>query len=322
MNDMTRPRRFDLLGIGECMVEFHSAEPLGEASAMQRGYGGDVLNSLVALRRLGGQAGFITRVGDDPFGPGLLQAWRAEGIDTSHALERPGDNGIYFIAVAADGEREFTYRRHATAASRIGPEDIDPAYLASSHWLLLSGITQALSASAREATLAAARIALAQGVRVAYDPNYRPRLWAAQGGLAAARAAFEEIAPFAEWILPSHPADAVLLGELGEDSGQDESIDAGFAVAGRFAERARNVALKCGAGGCILAGAGPARHVPGAVAEKVIDTTGAGDCWNGSFLFYLQHGAAPVEAAAQANRLAAAKLAYRGAIAPSGALGA
>jgi len=93
-------------------------------------------------------------------------------------------------------------------------------------------------------------------------------------------------------------------------------------VAGRFAERARNVALKCGAGGCILLGAGPARHVPGAVAEKVIDTTGAGDCWNGSFLFHLQQGAAPVDAAAAANRLAAAKLAYRGAIAPAGALDA
>lgn len=317
MNDMTRPRRFDLLGIGECMVEFYSSEPLATAVQLNRAYGGDVLNALVANQRLGGKTGFITRVGDDPFGPGLLAAWQSEGVDTACAREQAGDNGVYFISVGPDGERAFTYRRHGTPASMLGPEDIDPAYLADSHWLLLSGITQALSPTSRAATLAAAKVAANAGVRIAYDPNYRPRLWLAQGGLMAARAAFDEIAPYADWLLPSHPADAVLLGE---DANYEETVDAGFAVAGRFAERARNVALKCGADGCILAGSGPARHVPGERAAKVVDTTGAGDCWNGGFLFHLQRGAAPVEAAAAANRLAAAKLAYRGAIPPAGAL--
>ncbi len=319
MNDLTRPRRFDLIGIGECMVEFYAAQPLTTATTLTRAFGGDVLNSLVAMQRLGGHCGFVTRVGDDPFGQGLLDGWRAEGIDTSQALMRPGDNGMYFISVADDGEREFTYRRQGTPASRIAPDDLDAAYLASSHWLLLSGITQALSDSARRTTLAAAKIAAANGVRIAYDPNYRPRLWASQGGLAAARAAFDEIAGLAEWLLPSHPADAVLLGSEEEEFDGDDSLDAGFALAGRFAGRARNVALKCGADGCILAGAGPARHVPGARAEKVLDTTGAGDLWNGSFLFHLQRGAASAEAAAQANARAAAKLAYRGAIPPAGA---
>ncbi len=319
MNDLTRPRHFDLIGLGECMVEFHAEQPLTTAATLRRGFGGDVLNSLVAMQRLGGQCGFLTRVGDDPFGQGLLDGWRAEGIDTSHALMQPGDNGIYFISVAENGEREFTYRRQGTPASRMSPADLDPAYLASSHWLLLSGITQALSDSARRTTLEAARIAAAHGVRIAYDPNYRPRLWAAQGGLAAARAAFDEIAPLAEWLLPSHPADAVLLGGEEEVDVNDDSLDAGFALAGRFAERSRNVALKCGADGCILTAAGPARHVPGVKAEKVLDTTGAGDLWNGSFLFHLQRGATSAEAAAQANRRAAAKLAYRGAIPPAGA---
>ncbi len=319
MKDLPPARRLDLIGIGECMVEFHADQPLASAPLLRRGYGGDVLNALVALQRLGGHSGFVTRFGDDPFGPGLLQAWQAEGIDTSHAHVQTGENGMYFISVAADGEREFTYRRHGTPASTMTAGDLDPAYLASSHWLLLSGITQALSASARQTTLAAARIAAAHGVQIAYDPNYRPRLWAANGGLAAARAAFDEIAPLADWLLPSNPVDAQLIDE---QAGADEDTDAGFALAGRFAARARNVALKCGANGCILAGPGPARHVPAVKAAKVLDTTGAGDLWNGSFLYYLRHGAAPVEAAAHANRLAAAKLAYRGAIPPAGALGA
>ncbi|KFI08827.1 sugar kinase [Massilia sp. BSC265] len=317
MNASFRPRRFDLIGIGECMVEFYSAEPLASASQLQRAYGGDVLNALVANQRLGGKTGFVTKVGDDPFGSGLLAAWRQEGIDTSQAVERPGDNGVYFISVAPSGERAFTYRRHGTPASQLAPEDLDPAYIASSHWLLLSGITQALSPTARAATLAAARIALEAGVRIAYDPNYRPRLWALHGGLPAARAAFDEIAPFAEWLLPSHPADAALLGA--EDA-LEEDMDAAFAMAERFASRAPNVALKCSADGCVLSSAGTVRHVAGAKADKVVDTTGAGDCWNGSFLFGLQQGQTMVDAATEANRRAAAKLAYRGAIPPAGVI--
>lgn len=313
MNQSLPPRRLDLIGIGECMVEFHAAEPLATATRLQRAYGGDVLNALVANQRLGGRTGFITRVGDDPFGIGLLAAWRSEGVDTTHAIEHPGDNGMYFISVAPDGERAFTYRRHGTPASQMGPEDIDPAYIGSTHWLLLSGITQALSPRTREATLAAARIASSAGVRIAYDPNYRPRLWAMHGGLAAARAAFVEIAPFVEWLLPSHPADAALLGD---DEVVAEDIEGGFTVAARFADYAPNIALKCGADGCILANPGASRHIPGVKAAKVVDTTGAGDCWNGSFLFHLQASDSSLDAAAAANRQAAAKLAYRGAIAP------
>jgi 2-dehydro-3-deoxygluconokinase len=301
-------RRFDLLGLGECMVEFYAAQPLGVAKALQRGYGGDVLNSLVAAARLGARTGFITRVGNDPFGAGLREAWIAEGVDVEQAPLAEGDNGVYFISVADDGEREFSYRRQGTPASRLGPDDLDEDYIASSRCLLLSGITQALSASAREATLAAARMASQHGVQVAYDPNYRPRLWESQGGLAAARDALDALLPYADWVLPSHPADAVLLGET-------DDMDA-FAVASAFARRCPNVALKCGPDGCIIATAWHAEQVPGVAAKKLVDTTGAGDLWNGSFLVCLQRGMLPSEAARVAHRLAAAKLAHRGAIPP------
>ncbi len=311
MNQAQPRRHFDVIGIGECMVEFHATEALASATTLQPGYGGDVLNALVAVRRLGGTSGFVTRVGDDPFGPALLAAWRGAGVDTSGVLGDAGENGIYFISVDPAGEREFTYRRAGSAASRLAPEDIDAAYIAQGHWLLLSGITQALSGSARAATLAAARVAGACGVRVAYDPNYRPRLWQAQGGLAAARAAFDEIAALADLVLPSHPADAILLDDVAV---ADDGVAAARALARKFAQRARQVALKCGAHGCVLAGPGELTHVPAVAAARVRDTTGAGDCWNGSFLLQLRRGASAAGAAALANGHAAAKLAYRGAI--------
>jgi len=310
-SDVFSKRRFDLIGIGECMVEFYSDSPLQSASILRRSYGGDVLNALVACARLGGQCGFVTKVGDDPFGNGLLEAWIQEGIDTECAPKTPGENGVYFISTAEDGEREFTYRRQGTPASCLGVADISEAYLGQSRWLLLSGITQALSQSARAATLAAAKIAKRMGVRVVYDPNYRPRLWDRQGGLEAAKAAFKEVSCYAEWVLPSHPVDSILLDSILEDSSQQA-----FSTADGFTAYCPNVALKCGEDGCIVSSETGVQIIPGAVARKIIDTTGAGDLWNGCFLYQLISGHSANNAAIFANQQAAAKLAHRGAIPP------
>lgn len=313
-------RPLDLLGLGECMVELCADGPLGTAPALRRAFGGDVLNTLVAAARLGGRCGFISRVADDPFGPSMRQAWANEGIDISHAPLAEGDNGVYFISVADNGEREFSYRRSGSLASQFSAADLDEAYIASSHMLLLSGITQALSGSMRQATLAAAQMARRHGVLVAFDPNYRPRLWALQGGLDAACKALREVAPFVDWVLPSHPADSMLLGDDALALPPDDFAGASQALEG-FAALGLQVALKLGPRGCLLSSVGVSRHVDGVAAEKVVDTTGAGDLWNGSFLIALRQGQTPAHAALAAHRLAARKLGYRGAIPPAGRYG-
>lgn len=282
-------RSLDLIGIGECMVEFHAAEPLATATDFRKGFGGDVLNALVSAARQGARTAFVTRVGDDPFGPGLRAAWAAEGIDVTHAPLTPGENGVYFISLDAHGERSFTYRRAGSAASMLAPADIDEDFIASARCLLLSGITQAISPSARAATLAAARIARRHGVTVAYDPNYRPRLW---GDTDAARAACAELLPFVDILLPSMPADSDVLP-------------------GAPWDLVPHAVVKHGEEGCEVWLDGSRTVVP-AVAATVVDTTGAGDAWNGAYLSAVLRGEAPVAAAALANRVAAAKLAHRG----------
>ncbi|MFB9290682.1 sugar kinase [Pseudoduganella plicata] len=287
--------RFDLVGIGECMVEFHSTAPLAEATQFRKGYGGDVLNALVAAARQGCRTAFVTRVGDDPFGAGLLSAWRDEGIDTSQAPLVPGENGVYFISVDAQGERSFTYRRAGSAASCMTAE-VDAGLIASSRCLLLSGITQAISPGARAATLSAARIAREHGVTVAYDPNFRPNLWSS---IDAAREACAELLPYVDILLPSLPADADILP-------------------GPVHTLAAHVVVKLGEEGCHVWQGGERSIVP-AVPATVIDTTGAGDCWNGTYLAVLLRGEPAAQAASLANTAAAAKLAHRGAIPPGSA---
>ncbi|MFN4252427.1 sugar kinase [Deinococcus sp.] len=310
----TRPERpLDLIALGECMIELRADGPLGEAAHLTRACGGDTLNALVSAARLGSRCGFISRVGNDPFGHGLRRAWQAEGLDVTHAPLVDGENGVYFISLHADGEREFTYRRAGSAATHLSPADVDAAYVAASRTLLLSGVTQAISGSAQAATRHAAQLARQCGTRVAFDPNYRPRLWAACGGLDAARAALHELLPFVDLLLPSFPADAALL----DHSALDPTPADAPAAARAFAALGVTVALKDGPHGAWLCGphADP-QHVPAPPVPDVLDTTGAGDAWNGAFLHALTHAHTPEQAARAAHACAAHAIRHRGALPP------
>ena len=295
---------FDLIAIGEGMVEFHAEGHGLSGDLFRRGFAGDVVNTLIHASRRGLNVALISRIGDDAFAPLLCKAWQDEGIDLSHAPVVPGDNGMYFILTDEKGEREFIYRRAGSAACGLGPADLDAAFLGAAKIVLLSGITQAISASAEALIRAASRLPCVS----AYDPNYRPKLWARRGGIAAAQAAFVDVAPHVKWIMPSYPADLVLIGA-------DENLPASEAL-DRFAAIGPNVALKWGDQGALLSAGGAVWHVPAAPAAKVVDTTGAGDAWNAAFLSGLIRGQAPDKAAASANAYAALTLGFRGAIPP------
>lgn len=290
----------DLIGLGECMIELSATEPLGQALTLRKSYGGDVMNTLVHAARLGSRTGFISRVGNDPFGAGLLEMWRGEGIDVSQAPLVEGLNGAYFISLLSGGEREFTYYRSNSAASQLRPADLSADYIASSRCLLISGITQAISTSAEATTLKAARIAKQHGVRVAFDPNYRARLWATRGGLRAARAALQRVLPLIDVLLPSASADLELFDLTAE-------LD--------VLELAPLVALKVGADGAWIRGEAQSIQIP-TERVNVVDTTGAGDAWNAGFLHHLLCGATATAAARAGNRCAGVVVQAHGAILP------
>ncbi|NJK45419.1 MAG: sugar kinase [Pleurocapsa sp. SU_196_0] len=303
---------FDLIGIGECMVEFTTNEDASSATHWHRSFGGDVLNSLVTASRLGLRTAFVTRVGQDLFGSGLRASWASEGVDTSHAPLVPGTNGVYFISLRENGEREFTYRRSNSAASQLEPNDLDEQMFAHSRAVLLSGVTQAISRSAEATILRAAQLARAFGVTVIFDPNYRPALWAAQGGLSSAQRAWTQLEPFVDVLLPSFPADVPALGWQGTSA---EHLLQGVTSP-------KIIAIKCGDQGVwVHSQASPAVHVPALPNVTVLDTTGAGDAWNGAFIAAYLKGQPLNIAAREANRVAAMKLAHRGAIAPREAFG-
>jgi 2-dehydro-3-deoxygluconokinase len=290
----------DLISIGECMVEFSCDGRLAEATTFRKSYGGDTLNTLVAASRLGSRTAYITKVGNDPFGEYLFRSWEEEGIDLSHTERTEGFNGIYFISLDEGGEYEFTYYRKGSAASQLDPGSIDEAFVTGTEILHSTGITQAISGNNREYVRRAFRLAHSSGVRVSYDPNFRPKLW----GREEAGGALEEVLGEVEIALPSRKDVTSLLGlrEVGE-------------IADFFWDRGvRVLALKDGERGCYLCQKGRVEKVL-SPPVKVVDTTGAGDAFNGAFLHGLLRGDSPREAALLGVVVASLKVQGRGAVA-------
>jgi len=99
---------------------------------------------------MGACGGYVTRLGGDEFGRAFLSLWEQEGVDRSGVIVEPeGTTAVYFIARREDGGHDFMYYRAHSPASRLQPEDLDSAYLAKAKVLHTSGISQAISDSAR-----------------------------------------------------------------------------------------------------------------------------------------------------------------------------
>ena len=293
--------QLDLISFGESMVEFFAEQPLADALVFQKAYGGDAMNVLVAAARLGARGGFISKVGDDPFARYLRAEWQREGLDLTHAPVVPGFNAVYFITVLEGGQREFTYYRAGSAASTFRAEELPLAALTTAKAFYTSGITQALGPNCRAAVLAAVRAARAAGVFVAFDPNLRLKLWT----LAEARAAFAEVLPYTDAVLISGPEESRTLLEL------DDPVEI---AASLHARGVRIVGVKQGERGCTVSTEGRCEQVP-ALPVAVVDTTGAGDAFNGAFLYGMTQGWDAIASARLGVVHASLKCRGRGAVA-------
>jgi 2-dehydro-3-deoxygluconokinase len=169
--------------------------------------GGAELNTAVALRCLDVPSAFVTVLPENGLGRLIDRSARAHGVDTSGIIwvdERDGRAGLYFLEEGTDPRPSaVTYDRQETAISRVTPGAFDwHALLDGAASLHLSGITLALSDGCRAESMTAVRTANALGIPVAFDLNYRSKLWSE----ANARAAFIEIVPMVDLLFASRGA--------------------------------------------------------------------------------------------------------------------
>lgn len=304
-----------IASIGECMIELsESAEAPGR---MRRTFGGDTLNTAVYLARCLQQDGqsqaevhYVTALGDDPFSAEMLAAWQAEGISTGLVARLPGRlPGLYVIRTDDAGERSFHYWRSAAAARELlhGEQAAAlSASLAGFDLVYLSAITLGiLDADSRERLFALLEGLRRGGCRIAFDSNYRPRLWASR---TEAQEAVARALALASLALPTFDDEAALFGDSDPAATARRLHDLGVA----------EVAVKCGAEPCLVS-LGGREQLPVPVAQRVqpVDTTAAGDSFNAAYLAARLTGAEPQAAAAAGHRLAARVIAVRGAIIPA-----
>ena len=170
----------DVVCAGESMALVFPAVAgyLRHARQLELRVGGAESNVAIGLSRLGVETGWLSVLGRDELGEFVLSHVRAEGVDTSQVERDDAPTGLYLRERSPVGTRSYYYRQ-GSAASHLAPGAFDPAYLDGARYLHLTGITAALSTSARDFLYWIADEARRRGVRLSFDVNYRARLWSA-----------------------------------------------------------------------------------------------------------------------------------------------
>ncbi len=282
--------------VGEAMIELNP-----DRAGAQIGFAGDMLNTAIYLKRAfpATEVEFVTVLGRDAMSARMEAFIASEGVGCARITHHPERlPGVYAIATDAAGERSFSYWRSLSAARTLFEDGFDQ--LQGADVICLSAITLAiLPPDVRHRLLAH----LGQHpATVVFDSNYRPRLWEDRATAQACVAAAWAVCDIA---LPSVDDEMALFGDA----------DAGAVLARLRGLGLTRGALKCGqAGALALNPQTPAPPYP--AAPRVVDTTAAGDSFNGAYLGALLQGRPETEALARAHAQACAVIGVPGAILP------
>ena len=297
---------YNIACIGEPLAEIRQA-----TTEFSVAFGGDTLNTAIYCARAARDhdvlVHYVSAVGHDALSQGALDLLENEGVDTRYVSRDPQRQiGIYTIQNDESGERSFHYWRDTSAARKMysSPDAPHLKAIKDANLVYLSGITLAiLPQNARDCLWTALTARRATGLKVAFDSNYRPKLWE---NAQVARNEMMRFWQITNIALPSDEDEMALFGEADRDAIMERIVAAG----------AQTGALKCGKDGPIQLPR--STHAPKYVAANtVIDTTGAGDSFNGAYLAAVACGKPDQTALSEAHDTACRVVGHIGAILPA-----
>lgn len=293
--------KLDLVTFGETMVVFNPDQsgPLKYVNNFTKSIGGAESNVAIALARLGHDTGWFSRLGDDTFGKFVKSIIRGEGVDVSRVkCCTENSTGILFKERFAHTNPNVYYYRKNSAASFLCKEDVDEDYIKSAKMLHITGITPALSISAREAVFKAVEIARENNVLVVFDPNIRLKLWNKD----EAKEVLCEIAKQSDIVIPGLDEGNIMFDEDTPEDIADTLLEMGCKI----------VAIKLGKEGCFVADNSERFYSKGYEVSSVEDTVGAGDGFAAGLISGILRELSLHECAEFANAVGAMAVLVRG----------
>ncbi len=294
--------------IGECMVELKKND-----GTLVQGFGGDTLNTAVYLSRLTNQNGvetsYVTGLGLDPFSRDMLAKWHDEGINTDMVyLSEDKVPGIYAIETAEDGERSFFYWRDDAAAKYwLRDRSLDSLVkeLCQHQMIYLSGISLAIIADdSREKLIELLTMCRKEGVTIAFDNNFRPKLWPS---IEQARDFYSKVLSVTDMAFLTFDDEVMLWGDEHESEAISRTQEFGV----------KEIIVKRGADDCFVVTEGKQDTVAALKVNSVVDTTAAGDSFSAGYLAKRILGGNCAESALAGHKVAGTVIQHRGAIIPS-----
>ncbi len=247
--------------------------------------GGKGANQAYAVAKLGGKVAMLGRVGSDDFGRRMRTNLEQVGCDVSGLHSIPNcQSGIALIFVADDGHNSIIIVPGAN--DRFSPEDIEASqkYLDGAACVLLQ------LENPIPTVIAAARTARRAGARVILDPAPAP-----------AKPLPDELFKLVDVMTPNETEGAILAGQHPSRLNPAQAAEIGRKLRARGA---KTVVMKLGDQGCVVVEDGDPVVLP-APKVKAVDTTAAGDVFNGALAVALAEGDDLAKACRFANNAAA-----------------
>ncbi|MDO5548240.1 MAG: carbohydrate kinase [Eubacteriales bacterium] len=266
-----------VVAIGELLIDFVPGErgcALREVTHFERVAGGAPANVAAAVSRLGGRGVMVSQVGDDAFGEHIIDVLKTNGVDTTYVFKtKKANTGLAFVSLDATGNREFSFFRNPSADLFLSPKQITEDMLADAGILHFCSV-DLVDWPVRKAHERLIELARQKGVIVSFDPNVRLPLWDSP---AACQKTIREFLPMADVIKLSDDELEFVTGCADEAEAAEKLLSG----------PCRMLILTKGGAGSSVYTRGAMAHIPAISVEHIVDTTGAGDSFAGSFLFQL-----------------------------------